>query len=87
VLRRIFVPKREEIPGRRRKLHNDEFNGLYYLSFHCSAQSRRMRWAGHVTRMGDEMRAYIPSAYLLNSDGTQELQHRMLQKEQDEESP
>jgi hypothetical protein len=52
VLRRIFGPKRDEVTGDRRKLHNE---GLHNL---CSSpsiirmiKSRRMRWAGHVARM------------------------------------
>ena len=52
-LRRIFGPKRDEVTGEWRKLHNEELNDLY-----CSPnivqviKSRRMRWAGHVARMG-----------------------------------
>jgi len=52
VLRRIFGPKRDEVTGERRKLHSEEINDL------CSSpsivrvmKSRRMRWAGHVSRM------------------------------------
>jgi len=52
VLRRIFVPNRDEVPGEWRKLHNEELNDLY-----CSPnifrviKLRRLRWAGHVARM------------------------------------
>ena len=52
VLKRIFGPKRDEITGEWRKLHNEEPNDLY-----CSPnifrviKSKRMRWAGHVARM------------------------------------
>jgi hypothetical protein len=53
VLRRIFGPKRDEVMGGWRKLHNEELRDF------CSSPSifgmikpRRMRWAGHVTRMG-----------------------------------
>jgi hypothetical protein len=55
VLRRIFVPERDEGTGEWRKLHNEELNDLY-----CSPnivrmiKSRRMRWEGHVARMGRE---------------------------------
>jgi hypothetical protein len=52
VLRRMFGPKREE-DGSWRKLHNDEFHNLYSSSYIVKViKSRRMRWAGHVARMG-----------------------------------
>jgi hypothetical protein len=52
VLRRIFGPKREE-DGSWRKLHNDEFHDLYSSpNIVRVITSRRMRWAGHVARMG-----------------------------------
>jgi len=52
VLRRIFEPKRDEVTGEWRTVHNEELNDLY-----CSPnivrviKSRRMKWAGHVARM------------------------------------
>ena len=55
VLKRIFGPRRDEVTGDWRRLHNEELNDLY-----CSPnivrviKSRRMRWAGHVVRMGEE---------------------------------
>jgi len=55
VLRRIFGAKRDKVTGKWRKLHNEELNDLY-----CSPnivrviKSRRIRWAGHVARMGDK---------------------------------
>ena len=53
VLRRIFGPKREEGAGEWRKLHNEELNDLYCSPNIVRAiKSRRMRWAGHVVRMG-----------------------------------
>ena len=53
VLRRVFGPKRDEVTGEWRRLHNEELSDLY-----CSPnivrviKSRRMRWAGHVARIG-----------------------------------
>jgi hypothetical protein len=53
VLRRIFGPKRDEVTGKWRKLHNEELNDLYSLpSIVQVVKSRRMRWAAHVARMG-----------------------------------
>jgi len=52
VLRRIFGPKRDKVTGEWRKVHNEEFNDLYSSpSILRVIKSRRMRWAGHVTRM------------------------------------
>jgi hypothetical protein len=60
VLRRIFGPKRDEVTGGWRKLHNEDLHGLYSS---CSIvrviKARRMRWAGHVVRMGEVRGAYI----------------------------
>ena len=59
VLKRIFGSKRDEVTGEWRKLHNEELNDLY-----CSPntvrviKSRRMRWAGHVARMGERRGVY-----------------------------
>jgi len=51
VLRRIFGPKRDEVTGEWRKLHNEEFNDLYTSSNIVRViKSRRMRWAGYVAR-------------------------------------
>jgi hypothetical protein len=53
VLRRIFGLKRDEVRGEWRKLHNKELHGLYSSpSIIRIIKSRRMRWAGHVARMG-----------------------------------
>jgi hypothetical protein len=49
VLRKIFGPKRDEVTGEWRKLHNEELRDLYSpLSIIILIKSRRMRWAGHV---------------------------------------
>jgi hypothetical protein len=59
VLRRIFSPKRDEIIGRWRKLHNEELHNLYSsLNIIRMIKSRRMRWAKHVARMGEKTNAY-----------------------------
>jgi hypothetical protein len=53
VLRRIFGPRRDEVTGEWRKLHNEELHDLYFsLSIIRMIKSRRMRWARHVARMG-----------------------------------
>jgi hypothetical protein len=53
VLRRIFGTKRDEVTGEWRKLHNEELRDLYSSpSIIRIIGSRRMRWAGHVARMG-----------------------------------
>jgi hypothetical protein len=53
VLRRIFEPKRDEVTGEWRKLHNEELHDLYHSpSVMRIMKARRMRWAGHVARMG-----------------------------------
>jgi hypothetical protein len=54
VLRRIFGPKRDELTGKWRKLHNEELNDLYSSSNMVRVIiSRIMRWAGHIERMGE----------------------------------
>jgi hypothetical protein len=59
VLRRIFGPKRDEVTGEWRKLHNEEFRDLYSSpSTIRIIKSRRMRWACHVARMGENRNAY-----------------------------
>ena len=59
VLRRIFGPKRDEVTGEWRKLHNEELNNLYCSPNIVRAiKSRRMRWAGHVARMGEGRGVY-----------------------------
>jgi hypothetical protein len=59
VLRRIFGPKRDEVTGEWRKLHNEELRDLYSSrSIIRMIKSRRMGWAGHVARMGEKRNAY-----------------------------
>jgi hypothetical protein len=58
VLRRIFGPKRDEVMKEWRKLHNEELRNLYSSpSIIIVIKSRRMRWAGHVARMGEKRNA------------------------------
>ena len=58
VLRRIFGPKRDEVTGEWRKLHNDELKDLYSHSIFLVIKSRRMRWEGLVACMGEIEIAY-----------------------------
>ena len=55
VLRRIFGPRRDEVTGEWRRLHNEELNDLYFSpNIVRVIKLRRMRWAGNVARMGEE---------------------------------
>jgi hypothetical protein len=59
VLRRISGPKRDEVTGEWRKLHIEELHNVYSSSdIIRHIKSRRMRWAGHVARMGEERKVY-----------------------------
>ena len=59
VLRRISGPRRDEVTGDWRRLHNEEINDLYTSpNIVRLKKSRRMRWVGHVTRMGEERGVY-----------------------------
>jgi hypothetical protein len=59
VFRRIFEPKRDEVTGERRKLHSEEFHKLYSCpNITRQIKSRRMRWTGHVARMGEERKVH-----------------------------
>jgi len=59
MLRRIFGPRRDEVTGEWRILHNEELNDLYSSpNIVRVKKSRRMRWAGHVARMGEESGVY-----------------------------
>ena len=71
VLRRIFGSKRDDLTGEWRKLHNEELNNIY-----CShnivqvIKSRKMKWAGHIARMGEG-----------KSEGRRQLGRRILRWE------
>ena len=55
VLRRIFGPRRDEVTGEWRRLNKEELNDLYSSpNIVRVIKSRRMRWSGHVARMGEE---------------------------------
>ena len=55
VLRRVFGPKRDEVTAEWRKLYNEGLRDLYSLpNIVRVVKSRRMRWEGHVARMGEE---------------------------------
>jgi hypothetical protein len=72
VLRRIFGPKRDEKMGEWRKLHKEEFHNLYSIPDTIrQVKSRRMRWAGHVVRMGEERKVY--KVLVGNSEGRRPL--------------
>jgi hypothetical protein len=59
VLRRIFGSKRDDATGELRKLHNEELHILYSSPNNIrQITSRRIRWAGHVARMGEERTVY-----------------------------
>jgi hypothetical protein len=59
MLRRIFGPKRDEVTGEWRKLHNEQLNDLYFSPTVVRVvKSRKMRWEGHVARMGERRGVY-----------------------------
>jgi hypothetical protein len=59
MLRRIFCPKRDEVTGNWRKLHNEELHNLYSSpNIIIIIKSRRKKWAGNVERMGEKRNSY-----------------------------
>jgi hypothetical protein len=59
VLRRIFGPRKDDVAGEWRKLHNEELRDLYSSpNIIKIIKSRRTRWVGHVVRMGEKRNAY-----------------------------
>jgi hypothetical protein len=59
VLKRIFGPRRDEVTEDWRKWHNEQLHNLYSSpNIIRMIKSRRMRWAGHVARMGEKRNAY-----------------------------
>jgi hypothetical protein len=58
VLRRVFGPKRDEVTGEWRKLHNEELNYLYFSPSIVWVIKLRTRWAGHVAHMGERISVY-----------------------------
>jgi hypothetical protein len=59
VLRRIFGTRKDEVTGEWRRFHNEELNDLYSSpNIVRVIKLRRMRWAGHVARMGEERGVY-----------------------------
>jgi hypothetical protein len=75
VLRGIFGPTRDEVTGEWRKLHSGELHNFYSSpDIIRQVKSRRMRWAGHVTRMGDEIKVY--KLLVGNSEGENHSEDR-----------
>jgi hypothetical protein len=72
MLRRIFGPKREEVAGGWRRLHNEELHNLYTsLNIITAIKKRKIRWARNVARLGDIRNAY--KILVGNSEGKRPL--------------
>jgi hypothetical protein len=73
VLRRIFVPKRDEVTGEWRKLHSEELHNLYSSpDIIRQIKSRRMLWVGHVARIGEGRNGY--RVLVVNPEGKRPLE-------------
>jgi hypothetical protein len=73
VLRRIFGSKRDEVTGEWRRLHNKELHALYSSpNIIRVIKSRRLRWTGHVARMGERRCAY--RALVVKPEGRRPLE-------------
>jgi len=60
VLRRIFGPRRDEVTGEWKRMHNEELNDLYSSPNNLRViKSRIMRWAGHLASLGEERGVYM----------------------------
>jgi len=71
-LRKIFVPKREEVAGKRRRLHNEDLYDPYFSpNIIWTIKLRRIRWARHVAHIGDSRGVY--SALVGKPDGKKPL--------------
>jgi hypothetical protein len=82
VLRRIFGPKRDEVPGKWRSLHNRELYALYSSPNMIRViKSRRLRWAGHVACMGESRGEY--TALVGKLEGRRPLGRPRLRREDD----
>jgi hypothetical protein len=76
VLRRIFGPKRDEVRGGWGKLHNGELHNLYSSpSIIRMFKSRRVRWAGHLARMGEKRNAYKSLVEILEGKDHKDAQY------------
>jgi hypothetical protein len=76
VLRRIFGPKRDEVTGEWRKLHNEELHDLYSspsTRIIRIMKWRRVKWVGHVARMGEKRKAYTSSLLVGKPEGKRPL--------------
>jgi hypothetical protein len=79
VLRKVFGPKRDEVTGEWKKLHNEELSDLYSLpNIVRVVKSRRMRWAGHVARMGEDRGVHRVLVGSLSHWGDQDVDGRII---------